>query len=88
MLVISEAVSAILREILTPMSRLWKYTEPTSATDPTPQLFIYSEAEILAAYYPYWSDQMRKAGKAADINDRNCIEDWIVVNWAEEVRSV
>lgn len=63
----------------------WRYIEPTSAADATPVVQTWSEAEILASYFPYWSAQMRKAGKAAQISEQACLEDWVVVHWAEPV---
>jgi hypothetical protein len=46
---------------------------------------IYSEKQILASYFPYWTEMMVKAGKGDFVNDKDCIDDWIVVNWAVEV---
>lgn len=63
----------------------WRYIEPTSATDSTPVVFIVTEAEIIATYYAYWANQMRRAGKADEINEHGCVEDFIVVHWAEPV---
>ena len=40
--------------------------------------------EILLEYYPYWSERMKKNGKADMISEDLCIDDWIVVNWAWE----
>lgn len=42
-----------------------------------------SEAQILRDYYPWWKSQMEKRGKQDLISEESCIEDWIVVNWAE-----
>ena len=46
---------------------------------------IYSEQQILASYFPYWTEMMVKAGKGDFVNDKDCIGDWTVVNWAVEV---
>jgi hypothetical protein len=45
-----------------------------------------SRAEVLAQYFEWWSEQMRKAGKEDLISEEACIEDFIVVHWAEVVR--
>lgn len=46
---------------------------------------IYSEKHILDSYFPYWTEMMVKAGKGDFVNQKNCIDDWTVVHWAEEV---
>lgn len=49
---------------------------------------ILNEAEILHDYWPHWSSLMeKKYGKGHElITDENCIDDWIAVNWAAEVK--
>jgi hypothetical protein len=44
-----------------------------------------TDAQILADYYPYWEEQIRKVGREHLISPENCIEDYCAVNWAEEV---
>lgn len=54
----------------------------------TPEdLVRLSELEILQDYQAYWEDKMiQKYGKDSNlISEENCIEDWVVVNWAWEV---
>lgn len=45
-----------------------------------------SEDEIRREYYPYWRDCMiNKYGAEAVARDwsfEDCLEDWVVVNWA------
>ena len=43
-----------------------------------------TRAELLAEYFPYWAEEMRQAGKEADISEDKCIEDWIAGHWALE----
>lgn len=62
----------------------WRYQEP--GNDGEPHIVEMSEAEILAAYYPYWQAQMRRVGKEAEISEQSCIDDWVVVHWAEQVK--
>ena len=47
-----------------------------------------TEEQILSEYWDYWSGQMiKKYGKDHHlITKQNCIEDWIIVNWAWEVK--
>lgn len=45
----------------------------------------YTRREILASYFPYWSAEMQRIGKAAQISEQACVDDWIVVNWAYRV---
>lgn len=44
--------------------------------------------EILAQYFPYWSEQMRRVGKADQISEESCIEDFMVVHWAYPVVTI
>lgn len=50
------------------------YSEPLEIT----------EEQILDTYYPFWSGELRKLGREDLISEKNCIEDWVVVNWAWE----
>lgn len=52
---------------------IWQYVEP--GPDGEPVTVTMSEAEILAAYYPWWQAQMRKADTADQISERACIDD-------------
>ena len=49
-----------------------------------------SEEQILCEYGPYWYDQMcEKYGKEyvkENFTSKDCIDDFIVVNWAYEVK--
>jgi hypothetical protein len=46
---------------------------------------IWSEEQILKAYYPHWSGMMIQNRAAPDLNPKTCVEDWCVVHWAVEV---
>lgn len=50
---------------------------------------ILSENDIFAQYFPYWYEKMcEKYGDrevAMNYSWKDCLEDWIVVNWAVEV---
>lgn len=42
----------------------------------------FSEEQILLSYYDYWCSRMVSAGKADDISEEACIDDWTIVHWA------
>ena len=71
--------------------RFFQYIEPVYDTEGNicgDETFVKSETEIIRDYYPYWKEQMiKKYGEEVfnrDYTDEDCIEDWIVINWAEE----
>ena len=49
-----------------------------------------SEEQILCEYWPYWHDRMcEKYGKdyvKENFTNKDCIDDFIAVNWAYEVK--
>jgi len=53
-----------------------------------PETLIFTEEEILKEYWNHWRDSMiRKFGKdCKDITKKNCIDDWVTVHWAQEVK--
>lgn len=42
-----------------------------------------SEEMIIDEYFPSWVKLMIKANKEHLINHKNCIDDWVVIHWAE-----
>lgn len=38
---------------------------------------VISEAEILKQFFPEWSQQMEEMGREDEINEQNCIEEWV-----------
>jgi hypothetical protein len=46
---------------------------------------IFSEAQIIKSYFPYWCTMMCKVGRGHEVNEKRCIEDWCVIHWAVEV---
>lgn len=44
---------------------------------------IYSEEEILAEFWEFWTAEMRGNGFADLISKENCINDWVAYNWAQ-----
>ena len=64
------------------MSKRWCYTLPGGAYHSDVEM-CFTESEILAMYFDYWSEQMRRVDKETEISPEACIEDWVVINWAE-----
>ena len=48
---------------------------------------LVTEDEIRRTYWPYWCGEMTKRGKTDMITWANCLDDWLVVNWAWEITS-
>lgn len=45
-----------------------------------------SEEDVRHDYYPYWQKRMTEVGKdLSQYTFEDCLDDWIVVNWAWEV---
>lgn len=67
--------------------RYFRYIEPM-VVDFWYAVDVYiSEQEILDQYFSCWSERMKEIGKEDEISEDNCIEDWVIVNWATEVTS-
>lgn len=68
--------------------KYYTYVEQTPFDDMTARYVTLSEEEILKEYWDYWYGRMcDKFGK--DIFDStyssaDCIEDWVITNWAWE----
>jgi len=46
-----------------------------------------SEDDIIDEYFHYWSMVMIKEDKYEMVSVKNCIDDWVVVHWAQEISS-
>jgi hypothetical protein len=69
-------------------TRRWSYLEPTGPDGcGEPVVITKTEQEILNEYYPDWSRRMLKIAltRPIEISHDACIEDWVVVNWAQRV---
>jgi hypothetical protein len=70
--------------------KYWTYAEPTSETDSTPIYYTFSEEEIIDKFWGWWYPKMcNKFGKkVVDENycKEDCIDDWVTIHWALEVR--
>lgn len=50
---------------------------------------VVSEEEIISGvYFDYWKSKMQaKFGADSElITKANCIEDWVVIHWAQEIK--
>lgn len=63
--------------------RLFEIAYPTEDGD---TVEILTEEEVLQSYYPYWCDRMKEVGKEELISKELCLEDWICLHWALEIR--
>ena len=51
------------------------------------KLITVSDEDIRRDYYPWWKEQLKKAGKdPANYTFEDCLDNWRVVNWAWESR--
>jgi hypothetical protein len=64
----------------------YKWVEQGETEQDEPIKMIWTETQILDHYYDWWSEQMTKRDKAHMINRKECIADFCVVNWAQEVK--
>ena len=68
--------------------RYYSYNEYVEDPDINSVVTV-SEEDIRRDYYPWWYDKMcKKYGKNhvdATYSFEDCLEDWIVVNWAWKV---
>jgi hypothetical protein len=66
--------------------RYWSYNEQAGSGN---IVVTMSEDEILDMYWAWWYNKMcAKFGREvvdSDYTKQDCIDDWVVVNWAWEV---
>lgn len=52
-----------------------------------PVAVVKTEREIIETYYPWWRLRMKSKGfPACVITKEKCVEEYVVVHWAEEVQ--
>jgi hypothetical protein len=44
----------------------------------------WSTKQILDSYFRYWFTKMIESGHGDQVSEEACIDDWIVVHWAQE----
>ena len=59
--------------------KIYEYEDPTGQ-------YMITETEILTLYFDEWSKRMVKADKSSRISEQNCIDDFILDNWAWEIK--
>ena len=68
--------------------RYYSFNEPGDKGNDVVQTM--SEDEIREEYYPYWKERMIKKYGEEEFKKtwsfEECLEDWVVVNWAWEVK--
>ena len=64
--------------------RKFKIVDPDENGNPVET--IMTEDEIIETFWDYWCSRMREVGKEAEISRENCIQDWVVIHWAEDTR--
>jgi len=64
--------------------KVYKYVEPD--IDFLPIEHIITDEQILEQYWDYWSDNMKKLGRVNLITKSNCIDDFLIIHWAEEIK--
>jgi hypothetical protein len=47
---------------------------------------IVTDEDIIQQYYPYWCSKMIEVGREDLISIETCIEDWMTIHWAVEIR--
>lgn len=65
--------------------RYWIYVEPCSLLSSEPVYHILSDDAVIVTYWDYWREKMTGAGLEHLLDTERCIQDWAVVNWAQEV---
>jgi len=67
--------------------RKWEVVHPDEYCNPV--VTIWTEKDILDFYYVFWSIKMKQKFKEKDVDlsPERCIEDWVVVNWASEIKN-
>lgn len=70
--------------------RYFSYDEYKTDPSVDPYVETVSEEDVRKTYYPYWYERMcNKFGKEhvdANYCFEDCLDDWVVTNWAWEVK--
>ena len=46
---------------------------------------VKTEKEVLEMYWDSWVSKMKQVEREHLISEENCIQDWVVINWAWEL---
>ena len=68
--------------------KIYTYNKPVFLNDKVigNTKYTVTEEDIIELYWEYWNDSMIKVGKRSQCTRQNCIDDFVVVNWASEVK--
>jgi hypothetical protein len=69
-----------------PVQRLFKvpsYKDPEDLY--TPEFLYYTYQEVLDEYWETWKTNMERIKLYSLISEENCVQDWLVVNWGQEI---
>lgn len=64
--------------------RVWEICYPDENNNTITECL--TEKGILDQYYDYFSKKMLDMGKSPMITERNCIDNFVIVHWATEVK--
>jgi hypothetical protein len=64
--------------------KYWAYVLPDDLG--RPEYEVVSEADIITRYYRSWVEQCKASRVPEPYTYAMCIQDWITVNWAFEVK--
>jgi len=64
--------------------RYWEVSNPRDDFFQEDVKKIFSDDDIIKMYFEYWCGRMKEVDKGLEISEQNCIEDWVVTNWAVE----
>ena len=64
--------------------KYWQYVYPSDGHY-NYGVETYSDDDIINEYWDYWKDKMICQELEEEISRENCIDDWVVINWAFEI---
>lgn len=60
-------------------------SEPTYLIQEPDGTRMITRSEILRVFFPWWSEQMTRIGKADQISEDECVQDYVTTHWAWRV---
>lgn len=69
--------------------RTFRYNQPVNPpVDGLDNLVCeITDEQIIIEFFDWWAGEMIKVGKADEISLEACVDDWVTVNWAWEVKN-
>jgi hypothetical protein len=65
------------------VTRRFRFVVPGESFQP--DVRIITEEAILRDFYPLWADTMRERGRLLMATTENCVDDFVIVHWADEL---